>query len=50
MNMTSDDTGDMKWLGACPAGIVPGDYGTMKNGVFTKQGNTLTDATKPASP
>jgi hypothetical protein len=48
MNMTADDTGDMKWLGACPAGIVPGDYGTMKNGVFTKQGNSLTDAKTPA--
>ncbi len=50
MSMTMDDTGDMKWLGACPAGIVPGDYGTMKNGVFTKQGNTLTDVKAPASP
>ncbi|MDE2006635.1 MAG: DUF3617 family protein [Rhodospirillales bacterium] len=41
MHMTMAATGDSKWVGACPAGIVPGDYGVMHNGVFQKQGNHL---------
>jgi hypothetical protein len=41
MKSTSDSNGDVKWLEDCPAGIVPGDYGTMQNGVFTKQGSIL---------
>jgi hypothetical protein len=42
MQMSSTMTADSKWVGACPSGVVPGDYGTMANGVFTKEGNTLT--------
>jgi hypothetical protein len=40
MQMTIHAVDDAKWLGACPAGVVPGDYGTMTNGVFAKTGNT----------
>jgi hypothetical protein len=43
MKMTSDASGDYKWTGACPAGVVPGDYGSMVNGVFKKDGNTLSN-------
>jgi hypothetical protein len=25
--------------GACPAGIMPGDFGMMVNGTFQKEGN-----------
>jgi hypothetical protein len=36
-------SGDMhmssQWTGACPAGIVPGDFGMMVNGSFQKEGN-----------
>ncbi len=39
--MSGHITGDSKWLGACPAGVKPGDFGTMQNGVFSKQGNVL---------
>lgn len=42
MHMTMAATGDSKWVGACPAGAVPGDFGVMRNGVFQKQGNRLT--------
>jgi hypothetical protein len=35
-------TGDSKWIGACPEGVVPGDFGTMANGAFQKEGNALT--------
>ena len=42
MHMTMAVTGDSKWVGACPAGIVPGDFGIMRNGVFQKLGNRLT--------
>jgi hypothetical protein len=43
MQTKMDMTGDSKWIGACPSGVVPGDYGTMTNGAFTKQGNSLTN-------
>jgi hypothetical protein len=36
-------TGSMQmssvWSGACPAGIVPGDYGMVMGGAFQKEGN-----------
>ncbi len=41
MHMTMAATGDSKWVGACPAGTVPGDFGIMHNGVFQKLGNRL---------
>ncbi|MBU6499091.1 MAG: DUF3617 family protein [Rhodospirillales bacterium] len=40
-SMTSHIDGDAKWIGACPAGMKPGDFGTMPGGVFKKQGNML---------
>jgi hypothetical protein len=41
MQMSMSMSGDSKWVGACPSGMAPGDFGTMNNGVFTKQGNTM---------
>ncbi|MDR3520507.1 MAG: hypothetical protein P4L54_02715 [Acidocella sp.] len=38
-HITGDMTGDSKWQGACPAGLVPGDVGRMVNGVFKKLTN-----------
>lgn len=40
-SMSGHVMGDAKWLGACPAGVKPGDFGMMKDGVFSKQGNIL---------
>jgi len=40
MQMSSSVTGDSRWIGACPAGVTPGEFGRMVNGVFQKQGNT----------
>ncbi len=37
--MSGDMHMDSKWVGACPAGIVPGDFGMMMNGTFHKTGN-----------
>jgi hypothetical protein len=48
MQMSSNMTGDSKWIGACPAGVQPGDFGKMVNGAFQKEGNTL--APPPAPP
>jgi hypothetical protein len=42
MDMKMAMTADSKWVGACPAGVMPGDFGTMTNGAFQKQGNALT--------
>lgn len=42
LHMTSDITSDIKWVGACPAGVVPGDHGIVRNGAFHKLGNWLT--------
>jgi hypothetical protein len=50
MHMTMNMTGESKWMGACPAGTVPGDFGTLTNGVFKKEGNTLTDNMKMPAP
>ncbi len=41
MHMVGDATSDSHWVSDCPAGAVPGDYGTMQNGVFVKKGNSL---------
>jgi|GEM_PF-902329 hypothetical protein len=47
--MSSSMVADSKWLGACPAGMVPGDFGTVTNGKFVKRGNLLNPpATPPA--
>jgi hypothetical protein len=32
---------DSVWSGPCPAGVMPGDYGTEMNGTFQKMGNVL---------
>ncbi len=32
---------ESEWIGPCPAGLNPGDLGTMQNGVFVKMGNAL---------
>lgn len=48
MQMSSNMTGDSKWIGACPAGVQPGDFGRMVNGAFQKEGNFLT--TPPPNP
>jgi Protein of unknown function (DUF3617) len=37
--MSSSVVADAKWVGACPAGVMPGDQGTFVNGVFKKSGN-----------
>ena len=37
MQMTIHNVSDSRWLGPCPAGTVPGEHGTLKNGVFQKQ-------------
>ncbi len=42
MQMTPTMTGDDHWVSSCPAGVVPGDFGTMEDGAFVKKGNTLT--------
>ncbi len=34
--MSSTMREDSKWLGACPAGIHPGDFGVMSHGKFKK--------------
>ncbi len=41
MQMSGDTTADSHWVSDCPAGVVPGDFGTMENGVFVKKGNSL---------
>jgi hypothetical protein len=46
-NFSGNMTGDSKWVGACPDGIVPGDYGVMQNGQFVKQGNFITTMQSP---
>lgn len=42
-HMSGSVVADAKWVGACPAGVMPGDQGTFENGVFKKTGN-LKDA------
>jgi Spy/CpxP family protein refolding chaperone len=46
LNATMSMSGDAKWVGQCPAGVVPGDFGKMVNGAFQKQGN-FTDMPAP---
>jgi hypothetical protein len=38
-HMSGNVVADAKWVGACPAGVMPGDQGTYVNGVFKKTGN-----------
>jgi hypothetical protein len=38
-HMSGSVVADAKWVGACPAGVMPGDQGTFENGVFKKTGN-----------
>ncbi len=47
--MTGTMTEDAHWLGACPAGVVPGDVGMMMNGTFRKLTN-VNDAAPAANP
>jgi hypothetical protein len=51
MTMKMDMVGDSKWAGQCPSGVAPGDFGTMANGAFQKEGNyaDLGKVTAPAS-
>jgi hypothetical protein len=42
-HMSGSVVADAKWVGACPAGVMPGDQGTFEGGVFKKTGN-LKDA------
>jgi hypothetical protein len=45
-NMVADST----WLGACPAGVAPGDFGSMQNGQFVKSGNMFEMHAQPMPP
>jgi len=38
-HMSGSVVADAKWVGACPAGVMPGDQGTFVNGVFKKTGS-----------
>ena len=38
-HMSGSVVADAKWVGACPAGVMPGDQGSFVNGVFKKTGN-----------
>jgi len=38
-HMSGSVVADAKWVGPCPAGVMPGDQGSFVNGVFTKSGN-----------
>jgi hypothetical protein len=40
-HMSGHLVGDAKWVGACPAGTVPGDMGRLVNGQFVKTTNIL---------
>jgi hypothetical protein len=42
-HMSGSVVSDAKWVGSCPAGVMPGDEGTYEGGVFKKTGN-LKDA------
>jgi hypothetical protein len=39
--MSGSMVGESTWAGACPAGVAPGDYGSMQNGQFVKRGNMM---------
>jgi hypothetical protein len=38
-HMSGSAVSDSTWVGACPAGVMPGDLGTFEGGVFRKTGN-----------
>jgi hypothetical protein len=46
-HMSGNVVADAKWVGACPAGVMPGDQGTYINGVFKKTGNLKDALPKP---
>ena len=48
-DMSSSMVADSKWLGPCPAGMAPGDFGSVTNGQFVKRGNLLTPPAAPAA-
>jgi hypothetical protein len=48
-SMAGHMVGDSKWIGACPAGIVPGDVGRFVNGQFVKTTNILNQPKAPSA-
>ena len=46
-HMSTTMVADAKWVGACPAGVMPGDQGTYSNGVFKKSGSIRDALPKP---
>ncbi|HUZ63924.1 MAG TPA: DUF3617 family protein [Acetobacteraceae bacterium] len=46
-HMSGHIVSNSKWLGACPAGVVPGDVGHMMNGKFVKLTNIKGAAKAP---
>ena len=46
-HMSAHEVSNSKWLGACPAGAVPGDIGHMTNGKFVKLTNIKGAAKAP---
>ena len=46
-HMSGHIVSNSKWLGACPAGVVPGDIGHMMNGKFVKLTNVKGAAKAP---
>jgi hypothetical protein len=50
MNAKMDMSGDAKWVGQCPSGVAPGDFGTMVNGTFQKTGNFADMGKMPTGP
>ncbi len=50
MSMKTDMNADSKWVGQCPSGVAPGDFGTMANGAFQKEGNYADMAKMPTPP
>jgi hypothetical protein len=49
-HMSGSMTADSRWLGACPAGAVPGDIGRMQNGQFVKNLNPWQGQAAPPPP
>jgi len=49
MSMKMSMDGDAKWVGRCPSGVMPGDFGSMVNGAFKKEGNYADMAKMPSA-
>jgi hypothetical protein len=49
-HMSATEKSDAKWSGACPAGVVPGDFGHITNGKFVKLINVLAAPAAPPAP